>query len=576
MKLGRLVEAEREQQEALKHEQNFRFGYWQMLTMAELGDVRLRSLGGSYDPANPPPAFAGAAEAYAGCIYTFERVVASCVLPVARAVEQQLMRSYADNAIELAVTPPRPGDLVAAIEAFGPRYANDLVSEAYVAAALDAPSYARFRQARAIVHKDLATLGTNADFDSALDAYLADIIAHRAERRYYLEFRNTHSPQIAEPQYVHTIVKQMLALRIPNTWLLLVNVERLLMHLLLVDASTGRPLKTVRVPLTSDEWHEAHRAYAAVARTGIPDPAAMQRALEVLVDFYSENFSPELEPLANAFEGGQLKIFPRSLMNQVPLHAVRIGNRPLIDICDVSYAPSLTLFLQVNQNHTARADGTLTVLHDVGGAPFFAGTIRAITAQATAAAVNVPRPSWRDFQESLRQHPTSDIVFGCHGHFDSDRPDRSRLEITRREHVEFAQMFAELDLRGRRSVLMGACESGLGRTLVSAEYIGLPMAFLAAGVPYVIGALWEVAQLPAAILVADYCALLLRGKTSVPRCLNEAQRHLKTMSRTQVMAWVREFIPDRTAQVEGELKVSRELPFAHPYYWSGFYVSGDV
>jgi hypothetical protein len=47
---------------------------------------------------------------------------------------------------------------VAAIEAFGPRYANDLVAEGRVAATLDAPSYARFRKARAIVHRDLAAL----------------------------------------------------------------------------------------------------------------------------------------------------------------------------------------------------------------------------------------------------------------------------------------------------------------------------------------------------------------------------------------------------------------------------------
>ena len=530
----------------------------------------------------PPQGLAAVAEAYAGCLYTFERAVAGSVLPVARAVKQQLMRSYADNAVQTALQ--RPGDLLAAIEAFGPRYANDLVAEGRVAATLDAPSYDRFRKARAIVHRDLAALSTNVDLNSALDNYLADVVTHRAERRYYLEFRNAHAPQIAEPQSVEVVVKQMLALRVPNTVLMLVNVERRQTHLVVVDASIGKPVQVVLVPLVASEWRQAHGTYDAAVRAAAQawrqnavDPArAMRQALDALLEFYDENFAGALEPLAKALEGRHLKIFPRFLMNQVPLHALRVGSKRLIDICDISYAPSLSLFLQVHQEKAASAPGTLTILHDAARTQSYAGTVRALTAQAADAIVTVPGPSWQNFRTSLEQHATSDILFACHGSFDGDNPSRSQLEVTLTQPVDFAQMFTDLDLRGYRSVLMGACESGLGRTLVSAEYIGLPMAFLAAGVRYVIGALWQVTQLPTAILVASHYALLLGGSQSVVNCLNDATRRLKAMSRGDVMAWVQQFLPEMAAEVEARLKDLDDPPFAHPYYWAGFYVSGDA
>ena len=577
MKLGRIDDAEREQVAALGHEQNVRFGYWRALSLGELGDVRLRRLGSALDPDKPTPAQTAVAGAYAACIQTFERVVASRVLPVARAVEQQLMRSYADNALQVAL---QPSELVATIEAFGPRFANDLVAEAGVAATLDAPAYARFRQARALVHQDLAVLSMGSDPELELTRYLENVIANRVERRQYLEFRNTRALPIATPQLVENVVQRLQALRIPDTLLMLVSIERTRTQLVLVDASTGQPLPPVCLPATSADWQQAHDAYdAAVLAAGhenprSPDRAAIERALDGLTGFYSENFAPLLEPLAAALKGRHLKYFPRGRMNQAPLHAMQIGGQRLIELCDVSYAPSLTLFLQLHQPRAAMAT-TVSFLHDPTGAPLYPGTLKALQLQA-ADAVRVAPQSWPEFRAQLEQQPATDLFFGCHGEFNSDAPDRSRLLFSRRERVEFKTLFAGLDLRGCRSVMMGACESGLGRTLVAAEYIGLPLAFFAAGVPTVIGALWQIPQLPAAILVAEHYALLLAGKGSVTQCLNQALRRLSTMARGEVLDWALRFLPERLQDVGIALRELGEQPFGHPYYWAGFFVSGDA
>lgn len=588
MRLGRLDEAEQEQMAALAFEQHPKKGYWQALTLGELGDVKMRRLGGKIDLrelktdqqrlASVANELAAALQAYAGCMQTFELAIAGSVLPVARAVKQQLMRSFADNAIEVAQF--SPGDLVATIEAFGPRYANDLVAEGRVAASLDAPGYHRFRKARAIVHRDLGAVNTNQALDQALEPYLANVVAHRQERRYYLEFRNTHSLEISAPQSVQTVVRQMQALRIPDTLLMLVNVERLTMHVVVVDASTGKPLQSGTVSLEASEWQQAHAVWdaamqdAKLAWDQNRDPTlAMQEAVEGLLGFYENILAGMLEALAPTLKGKHLKIFPRFLMNQVPLHALPLGSMRLIDVCDVSYAPSLSLFLQLHQDDAVAAPSKLAVLCDTERTSY-AATLRALPALAnnTAAAER----SWERFRASLEQQPASDILLACHGLYDADAPSRSRLFVSSTEAIDFEQLFTDLDLRGCRSAFLGACESGLGRTLVSAEYIGLPMAFFAAGVRYVIATLWQVQQLPAAILVADHYALLLGGTGSVASCLNEAARRLKAMSKHDVMMWVRRFLPEHAVDVEVRLEALGDPPFAHPYYWAGFYVTGDA
>jgi hypothetical protein len=582
MRLGRLDEAEKQQASALAYEAFAKFSWWQALTLGEIADIRLRRIAAPFDPRNPPPAAAAAAKAYADCRGMFERHIAGCVLPADRAVKQQLMRSYADNAIQLEAFNGFEG--VAAVETFGPRYANDLVSEGLAAAAsLDPAGYAEFRAARSIVHKDLATFNTAENLETALDAYLEDVVANRAERRRYFQFRNAHVREIAEPQLSETIIRRTRALRLPDTILMLVNIERARLRFIAIDASMGTPVFMASADLENGELDRAHAAYESAVATARriarqrEDPApVMIPALDALLDSYRVFLGGLLEPVLPALKGKQLKIFPRFAMNRVPLHALPIATQRLIDVCDVSYAPSLSLFLQLPHAGPATGAGSLTAVHDAARTQSYAGTLKALAAQAPGSLFTIAGPSWRDFKESLAKHAPTDILFACHGRFDVDDPKSSQLEITRRETVQFSEMFSDLDLRGCRSVFMGACESGVSRTLVAAEYVGLPMAFLAAGVRYVIATLWQVAQLPAAILVAMHYELLLKERRPVVFCLNEAARRLKTMSRNEVMAWVKQYAPELSAEVAAALSCLGDPPLAHPYYWSGFFVSGDA
>jgi CHAT domain-containing protein len=123
---------------------------------------------------------------------------------------------------------------------------------------------------------------------------------------------------------------------------------------------------------------------------------------------------------------------------------------------------------------------------------------------------------------------------------------------------------------------MGACESGLVKSELADEYFGLPSAFLASGVRYVIGSLWKVPEFTTSILLSKYFDLLSGGNCSLPHALNEAQRQLMIMPREKVLEWVQQNLPALFDKLEPIIDNLARVPFDHPYYWAGFYVSGDV
>jgi len=575
---GKLDDAELEFRRAYTQDAHPKFSYWQAIDFCEIADVRLRRLPAELEVGKNPPEMAGIGQAYAFWRQALESNVGGTVLPIARAIKQQMMLSYADNSIQIAAQ-TGPDETLGVFEVFGPRYATDVVAESRVAAAADPPEYARFRKARAIVHRDLATVSTSANVDTAFEKYLASVVEQRPERQFYIRARNRLSPQIVQAQLSSAVVEQTHALRIADTVFLLFYVGRAQTYALLIDASSGQIILSSFVALSAEEWRQCHDAYEAAivkARASSRPALFMRPALDALLDFYQRTFGGLLDLLAPILAGKHLKIFPRTRMNDVPLHALRAGGKRLIELCDVSYAASLSLFLQVHASDAAASTGGLAILRDAARTPAYQGTIRAMAAEGSNIPVAIPDPTWQNFQNALVASPPTDIFFACHGRYDQDDPRNSRLEVTRDEPVDFSRLFSDLDLRGCRSVFMGACESGLGRTLVSAEYAGLPTAFFAAGVRSVLATLWEVNQLAAAIVVAKHYSLLHKGDRSVVASLNEAVRQTMAMSRDEVIAWVRAFIPEKAAAWESEIGKMDDPPFGHPYYWAGFFASGDV
>jgi CHAT domain-containing protein len=191
------------------------------------------------------------------------------------------------------------------------------------------------------------------------------------------------------------------------------------------------------------------------------------------------------------------------------------------------------------------------------------------------------KTSWPALLASLSARPASDMLFACHGEYRADDLEASHLDLSANREggqVVFSRVFAELDLHGCRSVIMGACESGHARAEIGAEYVGLPSAMLSSGVQYVVGALWTIPQLATAILVGRYLELIKHPSADVCAALCQAQRAVMAMTRDQVSVWVRSSMapgPERD-DVLKRVDAMDDRPYAHPYFWAGLQVVGDI
>ena len=311
-------------------------------------------------------------------------------------------------------------------------------------------------------------------------------------------------------------------------------------------------------------------------------------------------------------------------MNEVPFHAISVEGKPLIEYCDVSYSQTLGLFVRqrgvsADQEYLERTinklksqilnqktagfvrfetiaelekkakelekmeqgsiPGSLTmVFNDQPDGPwFYKGIVKQLEQTYQNKCSILRHPSIKQVQKALiNSDQADDLLFACHGEYYPDAPAASWLQIDSSQKLSFADLFSSM-MKPRRSVVLGACESGLLHTELAAECMGLTSAFLSAGAHYVISSLWEVDARATVILLSRFYELVGAESHSIPEALNAAQRNLARMTREETKAWFDTHLPLKAANAyKREIEKMSPNPFAHPYYWAGFYVSGDV
>jgi CHAT domain-containing protein len=578
--LGRLDDAVADLRRATAHEAHPLCAYWQAISLRELGDAFLRKAPREVDPAHPPEMLGFALQAYRAGRALFDAQVSSGIVPVARAVEQQMFRSYADNAVQVAML-ENPRDLIAEIEAAGPRSATDLIAEGRAAKAQLSTGDAAFREARAIFGEDFLLFTEHGDLEHDFAAYLGNVGTYRVERRRYLQNRLGLTAALTQAQSSDVITERILALRIPGVVILNFHLGREQTFFTVIDAASGQ-VACAFAAWSEDERHACDNAYAAARASAAAAPTALQRnllmrrAVNDVLEAYESALAPAFAGLMPLLAGKHVKIIPRFAMSNVPLHALRCAGKPLIASCDVSYAPTLGALLQIHHEEEPFPNNDLLIVRDAKRTPAYAGTLRAIDAERDATIDILADTTRADFMARLIEAPPRDLFFACHGRYDPDNPRTSILQLSATESVPFSTLFADPAIPACRSVMMGACESGLGRTLVSSESIGLPLAFLAAGARYAIGSLWQVNQIASAVLTAEFYRML-RGEARTPtNALNEAQRHILRMTREDVILWLRSNVPEKAEDWEQVIRTMEDPPFENPFFWAGFSITGDI
>lgn len=586
---GRLDEAKHQFEQALAFERLEPFFaytfYWQALSARELGDTLLQ-MSGTADNAEPggpghhrvlapdleklKPALSAYHD---GRLHFGGHMSFQCPFPLARAAKQQIFRSFSTNAIQVAGLLQSPKDVLAEVEWAGPREATELVTEMAAASSAGLPDAGAFRRNRALFFETLNTA------PQSFEAYLANISAYGAARRAYLQQSIALDAHLTRLQGCDDIVERACALRLPNTVFLLFHVGPVASTMVLFDLSSGLAAP-FDLAFGETQLREIHAEYESLRRAAA-DAATQNRALAALLSRYEALLTPTLEPILRFLPGRHLKIFPRLQMNAVPFHALRLQGKPLIEHCAaVSYGQTLGLFLANHGSPTARCESALRFV--IGDrVPWYRLLLPALRKTYGDSLQEEPQPPWDRLLASVAARPARDTVFACHGGFDPDSVANSRLELADGQpdgRVSFSRVFEQLDLRGCRSVFMGSCESGMARTDVAAEYIGLPAAMLSSGVRYVVGALWKIPQAASAVFVDRFLRAVNSDDADLCLALAQVQRDMIRMRREELLDWVRSAMRGDPAleRVLKSVAALGELPFAEPYQWAGLHVMGDV
>jgi CHAT domain-containing protein len=329
---------------------------------------------------------------------------------------------------------------------------------------------------------------------------------------------------------------------------------------------------------------------------------------------------PLAEALAALPEEAPLIVLPQGSLGLLPValtESQETGTR-IMDKHAVAYAPSLDALARAGarRREPSGAASVAAIVNPTGDLLFsgmeaglvtthFSADHREIIAEAAAtpdavlAALN-GRHYWH---------------FACHGFFNWDDARKSGLLLAGKEPLTVDNLMSVHDLGAPRLVVLSACETGLYDTATTAdEFVGLPTALMRLGACGVISTLWPVDDLSTAYLMARFYDLHRERATSPLSALREAQiwvrdatvdelrdYALRAVERGHLSADLANACKDALRRVEARIDRNDDgqkdrgrspkkepeenasqdnsgagwkRPFAHPYYWAGFILTG--
>jgi hypothetical protein len=164
-----------------------------------------------------------------------------------------------------------------------------------------------------------------------------------------------------------------------------------------------------------------------------------------------------------------------------------------------------------------------------------------------------------------------DVLFACHAVFDPADPLGSGLDLPGwPERLKFSDVLSSMDVRGWGCVVLAACESGLAVRELPQEEPGVASAFLAGGVDHVVSTLWPVDQLATTWWLERF--LHARG-LGVPAAAQAASLGLRDLGAEELEAWALSLPAPVRAAAESRAATA-DRPFAHPFFWAPYVVSG--
>jgi tetratricopeptide (TPR) repeat protein len=284
-------------------------------------------------------------------------------------------------------------------------------------------------------------------------------------------------------------------------------------------------------------------------------------------------------------DGAELVWFPQGGTNIFPVHAgwqMENGRkRWLLERYALRYAPSLKILARSARK--ARRPGSMSIISNPTGDLDYAVLevewIRQVNPDARVLAG--AEATKEKVLEELRS--CSRVHFAAHASFNMDDPLASHIKLAGGEHLTLREMELHLEEQRPEFIVLSACETAVARvTSVADEFLGFPAALLAQGVRTVLATQWPVDDAAAAFLIGAFYREYAGGGLSAAEALRRSQNWLREISVTELSSLLRD-LRDRGGKA-GEFaadirkhwrdREGDEHPFAHPYYWAAFTLSG--
>jgi CHAT domain-containing protein len=303
-------------------------------------------------------------------------------------------------------------------------------------------------------------------------------------------------------------------------------------------------------------------------------------------------------------------LVPVGLLALLPLHAglysVREETVYFLDEFTVTYVPNARALARAQReaqqrNHTPYLVG-------VGNPLPHPQPLQAAQAELEEIATFFPESERQTFygaaatKDVLLQTMPAGVYlhFSCHGLFNAESPLDSRLELSAQAPLTLREiLYGEAQPIKARLAVLSACQSAISDYAhLPDELIGLPVGFLQAGVPGVVGTLWQVADLSTMLLMIKFYEFHLLGDSkqeqepmSPSKALRQAQRWLRDINSAELAEYFEAHhqlnrgrqpafphMPEVVALAElwpFTLEDPTACPFKNqPYYWAPFIFVG--
>jgi CHAT domain-containing protein/tetratricopeptide (TPR) repeat protein len=365
-------------------------------------------------------------------------------------------------------------------------------------------------------------------------------------------------------------------------------------NIIMLEGMTDADLHSMLYGADSDRLGGWLGAYSNRETESLTWLTTIETTGQVLWDRLAAPIHRQLQALGIEQEAPIL-LLPQGGLGILPLHAAwRLLDgckRYLLDDWTPSYSPSGFAFEASRSRLSKReryANSVLAVIDPTIDLPF-------TPAEGDVVLELFPTAS----RKSLREHEaTADAVienvpgrsyvhFACHGVYDWRQPMQSRLLLANSERLTLADIVSRLDVSAARLIALSACETGLTDVRSSPdEYVGLPAAFLRRGAPAVVSSLWAVSDFSTMLLMHWFYRSHLRNGLDPASALRAAQRWLRDATNAELVdilaQWQAETHAGRGPALDQALQTFRQQlpsgankrPFAHPYHWAAFTMSG--